>query len=143
MSALARPADIVQGDRRVQKSTQTRTHHTAYPVASVQREPELRDHRGAAPARRETFRIGQRVSATPGSGVWIACENETVLPGKIRIVVAQVKMEAIAPESNAGIPIRVGRQGRQGESAQRRRLVAKPEITGARGKRGRYALQDF
>src|SRR5712671_4233133 len=114
--------------------------HIALSDASVQREPELCDHRGTAPARRETFRIGQRISATPGPCVWIARENETVLPGKIRIVVAQVQMEAIARESNTGIPIRVGRQG---ESAQRRRLVAEPEITGACGERGGYALQDF
>src|SRR6266850_2341579 len=77
--------------------------------------------------RRETFRIGQGISAPPGSGVWIARENETVLPGKIRIVVTQVQMEAITRESNTGIPIGVGGQG---EFAQRRRLVAKPEITG-------------
>ena len=46
-------------------------------------------------------------------------------------------MEAIARESNTGIPIGVGGQG---ESTQRRRLVAEPEITGACGKRGGYAL---
>jgi hypothetical protein len=80
------------------------------------------------------------ISAPPGSGVWIARENETVLPGKIRVAVAQVQMEAIARESNTGIPVRVGGQG---ESAQRQRLVTEPEITGACGKRRGYALQDL
>ena len=77
--------------------------------ASLQREPELRYYRGAAPARREAFGIRQRISAASRPGVWIAREDETVLSGKIRVVVAQIQMKMIAGEGNTGIPGRVSR----------------------------------
>ena len=77
----------------------------------VQCEPELRDERGAAPARPETFRVSHGVDAPAGSGIWITGEDEAVFLRQVGVVIAQIEVEHVARKGHARIPIEIGGQG--------------------------------
>src|SRR5262245_1685532 len=98
----------------------------------LQCEPELRDERGAAPARHETQGISYRVDASAGCGIGIAGEDEAILLRQVGVVVAQVEIEDRAAEGHAGIPIDIGGQR---EAAQCRRLIAEPIVASNTGHR--------
>src|SRR5262249_5310143 len=73
----------------------------------VEFEPEPRDERGAAPVRGKTLGIRHRVNVTTGRGMRIAGKDETVLLGKVRVVVAQVQVENAAGQRHAGVPVEI------------------------------------
>src|SRR5262249_58970192 len=92
----------------------------------LQCEPELRDERGAAPARSETLWISHWVDAAAGRRVGIAGENEAIPLRQVGVVVAQIQIEDLAGQSHARIPIEIGGPP---EAAYWSRLIPRPVLT--------------
>jgi hypothetical protein len=76
----------------------------------VQCEPGLGDEGCAAPARDQAIGIGNRIDAAARLRVGIAGEDKAVLFREIGVVVAQIEVEGLVSEGDAGLPVEIGRQ---------------------------------
>jgi hypothetical protein len=75
----------------------------------IQGKPDLCNKSGAAPARHQALGIRDRINSAAWPRVGIAGEDKAVLLGEVGAVVAQVKIEYLARECHARLPIQISR----------------------------------